>query len=79
MIQALSEEERTLWVKGLNYLVKDTLNAPYLLLVQNWLRREFYDMDGSRDRFVVVIFCNWVLTKLLQGKFEGFKVLSTQN
>lgn len=58
MIQALSEEERTLWVKGLNYLVKDTLNAPYLLLVQNWLRREFYDMDGSRDRFVVVIFCN---------------------
>ncbi|KAL1501701.1 hypothetical protein ABEB36_006983 [Hypothenemus hampei] len=48
-IAALSEEERRLWVKGLNYLVKDTINAPYPLQVQCWLRREFYEMEGSRE------------------------------
>ncbi|CAG9767976.1 unnamed protein product [Ceutorhynchus assimilis] len=48
-IAALSEEERRLWVKGLNYLVKDTLNASYPIQVQSWLRREFYEMEGSRE------------------------------
>ncbi|XP_019759127.2 1-phosphatidylinositol 4,5-bisphosphate phosphodiesterase gamma-1 [Dendroctonus ponderosae] len=48
-IAALSEEERKLWVKGLNYLVKDTITAPYSLQVQSWLRREFYEMEGNRE------------------------------
>ncbi|XP_030750382.1 1-phosphatidylinositol 4,5-bisphosphate phosphodiesterase gamma-1 isoform X2 [Sitophilus oryzae] len=48
-IAALSEEERKFWVKGLNYLVKDTVNASYPLQVQSWLRREFYEMEGQRE------------------------------
>ncbi|XP_050292853.1 1-phosphatidylinositol 4,5-bisphosphate phosphodiesterase gamma-1 isoform X2 [Anthonomus grandis grandis] len=48
-ITALSEEERRLWVKGLNHLVKDALTSPYSLQVQSWLRREFYEMEGSRE------------------------------
>ncbi|KAF7269728.1 hypothetical protein GWI33_017246 [Rhynchophorus ferrugineus] len=48
-IAALSEEEKKLWVKGLNYLIKDTINASYPLQVQSWLRREFYKMGGDRE------------------------------
>ncbi|XP_066257802.1 1-phosphatidylinositol 4,5-bisphosphate phosphodiesterase gamma-1 [Euwallacea similis] len=48
-IAALSDEERRLWVKGLNHLVKDSISAPYSLQVQSWLRREFYEMEGSRE------------------------------
>ncbi|XP_060519361.1 1-phosphatidylinositol 4,5-bisphosphate phosphodiesterase gamma-1 isoform X2 [Cylas formicarius] len=48
-IAALSDEECKLWIKGLKYLVKDTMSAPYSLQVQSWLRREFYEMEGSRE------------------------------
>ncbi|GJQ70950.1 small-wing [Trypoxylus dichotomus] len=46
---ALSEQECDLWLKGLRYLVKDTISAPYPLQVQGWLRREFYEMESSRE------------------------------
>lgn len=49
MFSALSEKECELWVKGLRYLVKDTINAPYPLQVQVWLRREFYAMENSSE------------------------------
>ncbi|XP_063989882.1 1-phosphatidylinositol 4,5-bisphosphate phosphodiesterase gamma-1 [Diachasmimorpha longicaudata] len=46
---AFSEKECELWVKGLRYLVKDTINAPYPLQVERWLRKEFYFMENSRE------------------------------
>lgn len=46
LFSALSERECELWIKGLRYLVKDTLNAPYPLLLESWLRREFYAMES---------------------------------
>lgn len=46
---ALSEVECDLWIRGLRYLVKDTINAPYPLQVQAWLRREFYAMESPRE------------------------------
>lgn len=55
-IGALSEKECELWIKGLRYLVKDTINAPYPLQVQGWLRREFYSMENSRETYVLKIF-----------------------
>ncbi|XP_018333855.1 1-phosphatidylinositol 4,5-bisphosphate phosphodiesterase gamma-1 [Agrilus planipennis] len=48
-IVALSKSECELWIRGLRYLVKDTINAPYPLQVQTWLRREFYAMETPRE------------------------------
>ncbi|KAJ8974220.1 hypothetical protein NQ317_018143 [Molorchus minor] len=48
-VLTLSEAECDLWVRGLRYLVKDTINAPYPLQVQAWLRREFYAMESPRE------------------------------
>ncbi|KAG7210373.1 hypothetical protein KM043_011907 [Ampulex compressa] len=48
-ISALSEKECELWVKGLRHLVQDTVNAPYPLQVERWLRKEFYVMENSRE------------------------------
>jgi len=48
-ISALSEKECELWVKGLRHLVQDTINAPYPLQVERWLRKEFYAMENSRE------------------------------
>lgn len=48
-VSALSEKECELWVKGLRHLVQDTVNAPYPLQVERWLRKEFYAMDNSRE------------------------------
>ncbi|KAF4520291.1 hypothetical protein B566_EDAN004350 [Ephemera danica] len=46
---ALSEKECELWVKGLKFLVPDTMTSPYPLQVERWLRREFYAMENARE------------------------------
>ncbi|KAJ9579947.1 hypothetical protein L9F63_004420, partial [Diploptera punctata] len=48
-IAALSEKECELWVKGLRHLVTDTINSSYPLQVERWLRKEFYNMENSRE------------------------------
>ncbi|CAB0003270.1 unnamed protein product [Nesidiocoris tenuis] len=48
-ISAISEKECELWIRGLRYLVEDTINAPYPLQVERWLRKEFYAMENTRE------------------------------
>ncbi|XP_066587493.1 1-phosphatidylinositol 4,5-bisphosphate phosphodiesterase gamma-1 isoform X2 [Prorops nasuta] len=48
-VTALSEKECELWVKGLKYLMLDTINAPYPLQVERWLRKEFYAMESLKE------------------------------
>lgn len=48
-IVALSERECELWVRCLRHLVPDTINAPYPLQVERWLRKEFYAMENNRE------------------------------
>lgn len=48
-MSALSEKECELWIKGLRHLVQDTINAPYPLQVERWLRKEFYAMENSHE------------------------------
>ncbi|XP_069674413.1 1-phosphatidylinositol 4,5-bisphosphate phosphodiesterase gamma-1 isoform X2 [Periplaneta americana] len=48
-IAALSEKECELWVRALRHLVPDTINSPYPLQVERWLRKEFYSMENSRE------------------------------
>ncbi|KAH8304194.1 1-phosphatidylinositol 4,5-bisphosphate phosphodiesterase gamma-1 [Drosophila kikkawai] len=45
-VVALSEIEADNWVRGLRYMVRDTLGAPYPLQIDRWLRREYYQMEN---------------------------------
>lgn len=45
-VVALSEIEADNWVRGLRYMVKDTINAPYPLQIDRWLRREYYSFEN---------------------------------
>ncbi|XP_033208477.1 1-phosphatidylinositol 4,5-bisphosphate phosphodiesterase gamma-1 isoform X2 [Belonocnema kinseyi] len=82
-IMALSEKECELWVKGLKHLVQDTINAPYPLQVERWLRREFYAMENSREMVTlkdVKAFLPRVNCKIATNKLrEFFQDVDTKN
>lgn len=46
-VVAHSEKECEMWIKGLKYIVNDTIHSPYPLQVERWLRKEFYAMENS--------------------------------
>jgi phosphatidylinositol phospholipase C gamma-1 len=46
-VVAHSEKECEMWIKGLKYMLNDTINSPYLLQVERWLRKEFYGMESN--------------------------------
>ncbi|XP_044068855.1 1-phosphatidylinositol 4,5-bisphosphate phosphodiesterase gamma-1 isoform X3 [Siniperca chuatsi] len=48
-LAATSDEEMTMWVKGLNWLVADTLKSPTPLQIERWLRKQFYAVDRNRE------------------------------
>ncbi|XP_068087156.1 1-phosphatidylinositol 4,5-bisphosphate phosphodiesterase gamma-1-like [Anabrus simplex] len=48
-IAASYENECKLWCRGLRYLVPDTIDSPYPLQVERWLRKEFYNMENCRE------------------------------
>lgn len=48
-LQATSEEEVNMWIKGLNWLLQDTLLAPTPLQIERWLRKQFYSLDRNRE------------------------------
>lgn len=55
-IEAFSEKECELWIRGLENLIQDTVSSPFPLQVERWLRKEFYSMEPVREVYVV-IFC----------------------
>lgn len=46
-VVAHSEKECEMWIKGVKYLLNDTINSPYPLQIERWLRKEFYAMENS--------------------------------
>lgn len=46
-VVAHSEKECEMWIKGLKYMVHDTVHSPYSLQVERWLRKEFYAMENT--------------------------------
>uniref|UniRef100_A0A8C4F4D1 1-phosphatidylinositol 4,5-bisphosphate phosphodiesterase gamma n=1 Tax=Dicentrarchus labrax TaxID=13489 RepID=A0A8C4F4D1_DICLA len=48
-LAATSDEEMTMWVRGLNWLVADTLKSPTPLQIERWLRKQFYAVDRNRE------------------------------
>jgi phosphatidylinositol phospholipase C gamma-1 len=45
-VVAHSEKECEMWIKGVKYLLNDTINSPYPLQIERWLRKEFYAMEN---------------------------------
>uniref|UniRef100_A0A3P9IDX4 1-phosphatidylinositol 4,5-bisphosphate phosphodiesterase gamma n=1 Tax=Oryzias latipes TaxID=8090 RepID=A0A3P9IDX4_ORYLA len=48
-LAATSDEEMTMWVKGLNWLLADTLKSSTPLQIERWLRKQFYAVDRNRE------------------------------
>ncbi|XP_028926855.1 1-phosphatidylinositol 4,5-bisphosphate phosphodiesterase gamma-1 isoform X2 [Ornithorhynchus anatinus] len=48
-LQATSEEEVNMWIRGLNWLVTDTVKAATPLQIERWLRKQFYSVDRNRE------------------------------
>ncbi|KAM3838616.1 1-phosphatidylinositol 4,5-bisphosphate phosphodiesterase gamma-1 isoform 3-T3 [Vipera latastei] len=48
-LQATSEDEVNMWIKGLKWLVADTLKAATPLQIERWLRKQFYFVDRNRE------------------------------
>ncbi|XP_071092078.1 1-phosphatidylinositol 4,5-bisphosphate phosphodiesterase gamma-1-like isoform X1 [Haliotis cracherodii] len=53
-VVANSKEEFVVWMKGLDYLVRDTKEASYQLQLERWLRKEFYMMEKSGSEIVTL-------------------------
>uniref|UniRef100_A0A3B3RTG7 1-phosphatidylinositol 4,5-bisphosphate phosphodiesterase gamma n=1 Tax=Paramormyrops kingsleyae TaxID=1676925 RepID=A0A3B3RTG7_9TELE len=48
-LAATSDEEMSMWVKGLMWLVADTLSSPTPLQIERWLRKQFHAVDRNRE------------------------------
>lgn len=48
-VSAITAKDCEQWLKGLRYLVADTVSSPYPLQVERWLRKEFYSMENGRN------------------------------
>ncbi|CAL1605714.1 unnamed protein product [Knipowitschia caucasica] len=48
-LAASTDEEMSMWVKGLNCLVADTLKSPTPLQIERWLRKQFSAVDRNRE------------------------------
>ncbi|KAK6178523.1 hypothetical protein SNE40_013298 [Patella caerulea] len=53
-IVANSREDFNVWVRGLEYLVRDTKAASFQLQLERWLRKEFYMMEKSGSEVVTL-------------------------
>ncbi|XP_026359293.1 1-phosphatidylinositol 4,5-bisphosphate phosphodiesterase gamma-1 isoform X2 [Ursus americanus] len=48
-LQATSEDEVNMWIRGLTWLMEDTLQAATPLQIERWLRKQFYSVDRNRE------------------------------
>lgn len=46
---AFSKQECEMWLEGLRYMVADTVQSPYSLQIERWLRREFYAIETEAE------------------------------
>lgn len=50
-LAAFSEQECENWIRGLRYMVGDTAASSYPLVMERWLRKEFYAIENSRETY----------------------------
>lgn len=53
-VVANNKDEYILWMKGLDYLVRETKEALYQLQLERWLRKEFYLMEKVGSEVVTL-------------------------
>lgn len=53
-VVANNRDEYALWMKGLEYLVRETKEALYQLQLERWLRKEFYMMEKLGSEVVTL-------------------------
>uniref|UniRef100_A0A8C5B7W0 1-phosphatidylinositol 4,5-bisphosphate phosphodiesterase gamma n=1 Tax=Gadus morhua TaxID=8049 RepID=A0A8C5B7W0_GADMO len=53
-VAAFSEEEVTMWMSGLSWLVSNTQKAPLPQLIDRWLRKQFDAIDRSNEGSITV-------------------------
>lgn len=82
-VVAHSEKECDLWLQGLRYMVADSINSPYLLQVERWLRKEFYALENSKDTVTlkeIKTFLSKVNCKISTSKLnELFQEIDTRH
>ncbi|XP_013179186.1 PREDICTED: 1-phosphatidylinositol 4,5-bisphosphate phosphodiesterase gamma-1 isoform X2 [Papilio xuthus] len=50
---APTDKESETWVKGIRFLVEESINTPYPLQIERWLRREFYTLENSHEKLTL--------------------------
>ncbi|XP_048879389.1 1-phosphatidylinositol 4,5-bisphosphate phosphodiesterase gamma-1-like [Brienomyrus brachyistius] len=66
-LAAMSDEEMSMWVQGLTWLVGDTLNSPTPLQIERWLRKQFYAIGCNQEQ---KISCKDLKNMLSQVNFK---------
>ena len=46
-VVAHSEKECEMWIKGIKFLLNESLNSSYPIQIERWLRKEFYAMENN--------------------------------
>lgn len=49
-ITAQTDKDCEAWKQGLKFLIDEAVNASYPLLIERWLRREFYAIENSHEK-----------------------------
>ncbi|XP_034839388.1 1-phosphatidylinositol 4,5-bisphosphate phosphodiesterase gamma-1 isoform X1 [Maniola hyperantus] len=47
---ASTDKECEAWKQGLRFLIEEAINASYPLLIERWLRKEFYSIENSNEK-----------------------------
>lgn len=53
-ITAQTDKECEAWKQGLKFLIEEAVNAPYPLQIERWLRKEFYAIENSNEKLVLL-------------------------
>ncbi|XP_032527814.2 1-phosphatidylinositol 4,5-bisphosphate phosphodiesterase gamma-1 [Danaus plexippus] len=50
---AQTDKDCEAWKQGLKFLIDEAVNASYPLLIERWLRREFYAIENSHEKITL--------------------------
>lgn len=60
-----------MWREGVHYLMLDTLTASHILVVERWLRKEFYSIEGANNQRISLKYMKPFVQTRLQYKIQS--------
>ncbi|VDD94362.1 unnamed protein product [Enterobius vermicularis] len=60
-----------MWLEGVQYLMTETLGASHILVVERWLRKEFYNIEGASNQRVLRKYMKPFVQTRLQYKIQS--------